>query len=174
MSRSGYSDDYGDDDPLALGRWRGAVQSAIRGARGQQALREILAALDAMPEKALAAESLVTSEGEFCTLGVLGAQRGIAIETLDPDDPEGVADAFGIAPAMVREIVYENDEHIDEFDWVEMEICGPVRPYWPDYGRHVRGARVPVANVPRRRWEHMRKWVADHIIPAPAAKGATP
>ena len=44
MSRSGYGDDYGDDDPLAIGRWRGAVNSAIRGKRGQQTLREILAA----------------------------------------------------------------------------------------------------------------------------------
>lgn len=32
MSRCGYSDDY---DQWALIRWRGAVESAIRGKRGQ-------------------------------------------------------------------------------------------------------------------------------------------
>jgi hypothetical protein len=41
MSRSGYSDDC---DGWALIRWRGAVNSAIKGRRGQQALREIVAA----------------------------------------------------------------------------------------------------------------------------------
>jgi hypothetical protein len=35
MSRSGYSDDYGDDEPWQLIMWRGAVASAFRGRRGQ-------------------------------------------------------------------------------------------------------------------------------------------
>ena len=64
MSRSGYTDDYGVEDPLAMGRWRAAVNSAINGKRGQAALRETLAALDAMPAKALVGESLVTADGE--------------------------------------------------------------------------------------------------------------
>lgn len=55
MSRSGYTDD--DDDPLATGRWRAQVRSAIRGKRGQAFLRELIAALDAMPEKALITEN---------------------------------------------------------------------------------------------------------------------
>lgn len=162
MSRSGYSDDYGDDDPLAMGRWRGAVNSAIRGKRGQQTLREILAALDAMPVKALVAESLATEDGEFCTLGVLGAQRGIPLEKLDPEDPEAVAEAFGIAPAMVREIVHTNDEHIDEWEWVEVE--GPPNRF---YGRHLPSARVHIKDAAERRWRYMRDWVAKHITPAP-------
>jgi len=41
MSRSGYSDDC---DVWALIRWRGAVKSAIRGARGQAMLRELIQA----------------------------------------------------------------------------------------------------------------------------------
>jgi hypothetical protein len=163
MSRSGYTDDCGDDDPLAMGRWRGAVNSAIRGKRGQQTLSEILAALDAMPVKALAAESLVTEEGEFCTLGVLGAQRGIALDKLDPEDPDGVAEAFGIAPAMVREIVYMNDEQIDGYEWRHVEICGPVRPNWPEWGSHTKSVRVELNDAPARRWKYMRKWVADHL-----------
>jgi hypothetical protein len=158
VSRSGYSDDYGDDDPLALGRWRGAVNSAIRGKRGQQTLREILVALDAMPVKALAAESLVTDEGKFCTLGVLGAQRSIPLEKLDPEDPDGVAEAFGIAPAMVREIVYMNDENIDE--WERVEVEGPPNRF---YGRHLPTARVHIKDAAERRWKFMRNWVAQHI-----------
>ena len=107
MNRSGYSDDI---DTWALIRWRGAVKSAIRGERGQRTLREILAALDAMPEKTLAAEVLVTAEGEYCTLGALGASRGIDLTNIDPDESDAVAAAFGIAPALAREIVYENGD----------------------------------------------------------------
>ena len=50
MSRSDYSKD-GDSQELAL--WRGAVRSAINGARGQAMLRELAPALDAMPKKTL-------------------------------------------------------------------------------------------------------------------------
>lgn len=107
MSRSGYSDEC---DGWALIRWRGAVMAAIRGRRGQQTLRDILSALDAMPVKALAAESLVTEEGSFCTLGALGASRDMQLDQLDPYDSDGVAKAFDIAPALAREIVFVNDE----------------------------------------------------------------
>ena len=106
MSRSGYIDDGDCDDVLAMGRWQGQVASAIRGKRGQAALRELAAAMDAMPVKALAAESLVTADGEFCTLGVLGQARGIDMAPIDPEDWDAVAKAFNLAPAMVREIVY--------------------------------------------------------------------
>jgi hypothetical protein len=63
MSRSGYSDDC--EDVLAWGRWRGRVASAIRGKRGQAFLKELLAALDALPEKRLVANDLkVTGYGD--------------------------------------------------------------------------------------------------------------
>ena len=141
MSRSGYA----DDDDGELGLWRGAVQSAINGKRGQSALRELLAELDAMPEKALAAESLVTADGEFCTLGVLGAHRGIELKSIDPEDWDAVAKAFGLATAMVREIVYENDE------------CGRTGEYLPG------GKWVCSPETCEERWQRMRKWVDENI-----------
>ncbi|CAN7339587.1 hypothetical protein LJR074_001927 [Acidovorax sp. LjRoot74] len=164
MSRSGYTDDYGDDDPLAMGRWRAAVNSAINGKRGQAALRETLAALDAMPEKVLIGESLVTADGEFCTLGVLGAARGLDMAAVDPEDWDAVAGMFDLAPAMVREIVYENDEMIDTYNWAWIEICGPMRR-WESHRRNVR-VDIDPAVVGRRRWQRMRDWVAASIKPA--------
>lgn len=117
MSRSGYTDDYGDDDPLILGRWRGAVASAIRGKRGQVFLRETIAALDALPEKKLIANSFIEpQEGCVCALGAVGKARGIDLVALfaghDPDDPVAAAASglFGIARALAAEIMYENDE----------------------------------------------------------------
>lgn len=106
MSRSDYDDDI---EAWAMIRWRGQVASAIRGKRGQNLLRDLLASLDAMPEKRLIAESLTDKDG-YCALGVLGASRGMQLDALDADDPEQVAAAFGIATPLAREIVYINDE----------------------------------------------------------------
>lgn len=107
MSRSGYS--YELDD-LELGRWRAQVASATRGKRGQQCLREMLAALESMPDKRLIEGDLVDAEGEHCALGVLGAARGIDMTHLDPEEPEQVGAAFNIAPQLAQEIVFINDE----------------------------------------------------------------
>lgn len=174
MSRSGYTDDDGDD-PLAMGRWRAAVRSAINGKRGQAALRETLAALDAMPQKALIGESLVTPTGEFCTLGVLGAARGLDLGDVDPEDWDKVAAILGIAPAMVREIVFENDEGTNSYEYVDVVICGPIPPYhFPPYGHkhHERTVRVQLdpAIVAKKRWRRMRGWVAASIKPAEATQ----
>ncbi|KVE37352.1 hypothetical protein [Burkholderia sp. TSV86] len=130
MSRSGYSDDC---DGWDLIRWRGAVASAIKGARGQAFLRELADALDAMPEKRLIANELQTADGEFCTIGVLGHARGIDMSKLDPDDRDSVSAAFGIAPALAAEIVFENDE-----------AC------WYD-------------ETPEARWHRMRNWVKSNL-----------
>lgn len=69
MSRAGYSDDL---DPLDLGRWRAQVLSALRGKRGQAFLRDLIAALDAMPEKRLVSGDLQDETGCVCALGALG------------------------------------------------------------------------------------------------------
>ena len=77
MSRSGYSVD-GDLDHWQLIRWRGAVNSAMNGKRGQAFLRELLDALDALPEPKLIDHDLVRYDGStdtnlFCALGAVGA-----------------------------------------------------------------------------------------------------
>lgn len=161
MSRSGYTDDF--EDHWQLIRWRGAVASAIRGKRGQQTLREILAALDAMPCKELASESLVNEEGAFCTLGALGAARGIDMAPIDPEDRERVAKTFGISEALAAEIMYLNDEHVDDWKFVEVEICGPMRPYYPEWGKHTRTVYAPDPHARAKRWRYMRSWVASQI-----------
>jgi hypothetical protein len=120
MSRSGYTDDY--DDQWSHIMWRGAVKSAMKGKRGQAFLKEMLAALDALPVKRLVANELASPDlipcshwGLFeaesvCAIGAVGKARGINMHDLDPDDYESVAGTFGIATSMAQEIVYENDE----------------------------------------------------------------
>jgi hypothetical protein len=108
MSRSGYSDDV---DGWGLIRWRGQVASAIRGKRGQDFLRELLSALDAMPEKRLIAGHL-RQGGEVCAIGSVGAQRGVDLEALDTHDYDTLAATFGIAHQLVQEIEFMNDEGV--------------------------------------------------------------
>lgn len=164
MSRSGYTDD--NEDQWALICWRGAVKSSIRGKRGQAALKDLAAAMDAMPEKRLAAESLVTEDGEFCTLGVLGQARGIDMNAIDPDDWDAVAVKFNLAPAMVREIVYENDEVLDKYDWADVEIYGPIRPY--ESRRRLVRVDIPGETLSAQRWYRMRQWVESNLIKEPS------
>lgn len=108
MSRSDYSDEA--DDQWASICWRGAVASAIRGKRGQAFLREMLAAMDAMPEKKLISEDLAR-DGDVCAIGSVGKARGVDMSKLDPEDPDAIAKTFGISSALVREIEYVNDEN---------------------------------------------------------------
>jgi hypothetical protein len=106
-NRSGYSDDC---EGWGLIRWRGAVASAIRGRRGQTFLREMLAALDSLPNKRLINEQLEAS-GEVCAIGSVGAQRSMDMAAIDAYDREAVAEAFGISPALAAEIMDINDDY---------------------------------------------------------------
>ena len=108
MSRAGYTED--GEDQWATIRWRGQVASALRGKRGQAFLRELIAALDALPEKKLTAGELVADDGAVCALGAAGLKRGADMAPLDPYDSDTLADVFGIAHQMIREIEYMNDE----------------------------------------------------------------
>jgi hypothetical protein len=132
MSRSGYSNDIDNWDLI---RWRGQVASAIRGKRGQAILREILTALDAMPEKALVTSEYETVDGEVCTLGALGKARGIEMLAFDSDDYDGWANTFGMAHQLVQEITYLNDEgsynETPEHRWTRMRdwIAKQIKTY---------------------------------------------
>jgi len=135
MSRSGYSEDVEND--WSLIRWRGAVASAFRGKRGQSFLREMLTALDALPEKKLVAHELVESDGSVCALGAVGKSRGLDMTEIDPEDHEGVANEFDVAHAMACEIMFENDDIVRNETpeqrfvrmrrWIESQIKGETK-----------------------------------------------
>ena len=163
MSRSGYIEEIDDyEGELRARMWRGAVLSALRGKRGQAFLRELLAALDAMPVKELVAGAL-EEDGQHCALGVVGQARGKQLASIDTDDWEQLACEFGIAEAMAREVMYENDACVSGVTWIDFEVCGPIRPNYPDWGRHRRTIAVPDPLADEKRWHHMRAWVLQHI-----------
>lgn len=110
MSRAHYSEDLENWDMI---RWRGRVMSATRGKRGQLFLRDLLVALDEMPDKRLIRNDLQNEDGQVCAIGALGLKRGIDMSTIDPEEAETVAAAFNIAEPLAREVVYMNDEYFD-------------------------------------------------------------
>ena len=140
MSRSGYSDGV---EGWELIRYRGAVASAIRGKRGQQFLRDLVASLDALPSKRLIRHKLVEGE-EVCAIGSVGKTRGVDLSGVNPENyfdydcGDKIASLFGISPALAREIMYENDEA----DFWEKE-------------------------TPEQRWQRVRKWAVSQLHPQP-------
>lgn len=136
MSRSGLTEDEGED-VLVFGRWRGAVLSAIRGKRGQAFLRELLAALDAMPDKRLIHGELQTEDGQVCAIGCVGAARGLDMKTVDVYDYEAIAKTLGVNEKLVQEVEWINDE----------------------YGRG------PDGGV--RRWKAVREWIVEQLKDSP-------
>lgn len=135
MSRSGYSDDCEN-----LNLYRGAVDRAIAGRRGQAFLREMAVALDAMPEKVLIADDIVNAEGDACAIGVVALARGMDVNGVDPEDSDQVARRFGIARALACEIAYANDEcgdRLHDGKWLY--------------------------ETPAERWTRMRKWVDENL-----------
>lgn len=133
MSRSGYVDNC--YEWWSHIRWRGAVASALRGRRGQAFLREMLAALDALPEKKLIAHELVDEydSNTVCAIGAVGRQRGVDLTQLDPEDHDTVAGTFGVAGALAKEIMYMNDED------------------------------GSILECSERRWYRMRAWIVSQI-----------
>jgi hypothetical protein len=139
MSRSGYDYD-GDYDQWKSIMWRANVDRAIRGRRGQAFLREMLAALDAIPTKRLIDRDLERLDG-VCALGAVGRLRGTDMSGIDLEQypeyevPHVVANTFGITGVLAAEIMYVNDE-------------------WGGYWR---------TETPEQRWDRVRRWVAEQI-----------
>lgn len=138
MSRSGYSDDC---ENIAM--WRGQVASASRGKRGQTFFRDLITALDAMPEKRLIKGDIRDDSGCVCALGALGAARGFDLDTIDPYAYDELGAKFNIAHQLAQEVMYENDEG---------STIHEVNGEW-------------VRETPELRWQRVRAWAVEQLTP---------
>lgn len=165
MSRSGYSDDA---ENVAL--WRGVVQSAIRGRRGQAFLRALADAMDAMPIKRLTSHALERPDGVCaaatyqggaepamtpCAMGALGQARGVDMSWFSEidaeDDPHALAERLGadfdIAHQLAMEVQWVNDEAT-----VGVRVPDPTSRWGYRYRDE----------TPEERWARVRRWVEEN------------
>lgn len=138
MSRSGYSTDC---DYLDL--YRASVDRAIKGKRGQAFMKELAAAMDAMPVKRLIAHEIQDETGEVCAIGSVCLARSIDPCTIDYELPEHVGAVMGIARSLAAEIEFENDE-ADAWNNAHRQNWKP--------------------ETPEERWVRMRKWVDENTL----------
>lgn len=112
MTRSGYVDDFGSDGWWDLIRYRGAVASAIRGKRGQAFLKRLVEVLEGMEVKELHDDVFARPDGPCCAMGAVAVANGVAPEEFQycENDTEYAAQTLNIAPALAKEIAFENDE----------------------------------------------------------------
>jgi hypothetical protein len=122
MSRHGYVDEGCLDELWHYYLYRHSAKQALEGKRGQKFLRDLLGALDALPEKRLVQTAFIRADGEVCVIGALAKQRNIDTSGwYDPDNDydsydfgetpvSAVSQHFNIARALARDVMYENDE----------------------------------------------------------------
>jgi hypothetical protein len=163
MSRISYSDD--EERPGQFALWDANCLRSIRGRVGQRELRELEAALLALPEKALIHGSLTNEDGDVCAIACYAKHKGIDIEQFDP---EYESDEVGIAAGMPRLVAWkvvalndiENESH-----WVRAE--GPSQDHYayrtPHLGWSPYSIRVPY--TPEERYETVLAWVRANLTP---------
>ena len=140
MTRLYYDD---DSEPWQENLYAGALRSAIRGKRGQQLLRDLIAGLDALPSPELTAGALENeSTGGCCALGAVRRLRGadavpLSFDPIEEDvTPDDLAEPFNIATILAWAIVQVNEDIDNKND----------------------------ERSRRRRWQRVKDWAVKHLI----------
>jgi len=129
--RINYSED--EDFPGQFELWQANCERSLRGKRGQQELRELRAALLALPEKRLIHGALEDERGYVCAVGAYAKHKGVELSKFDVDSN---TDDVGIEAGMPRlvawKVVEMNDLQLDHltpeqryekmFAWVESKL----------------------------------------------------
>jgi len=150
---------YNDEEqfPGQFALWRANTERQIRGPNGQAVLRELEAALVALPEKRLVMGA-IAKDGHVCTVGLLlvlkrtraGMTHAEAVQQLeqeygDDDEPtDDIATREGVVPNLVAwRLVELNDILLDDatpearyefvLTWVRRKLCmdeGQIHHDW--------------------------------------------
>jgi hypothetical protein len=148
IMRINYSE---DEDYLGqFNLFQANCQRSIEGKAGQKSLRELEAALLALPEKRLIADELENAEGEVCAIGAIKKYRGVDVES-DPQEMEEVGVELGMPRLVAWKVVALND--FDNGEYVEA--------FGPTYHGMKLWEFVPV--TPERRYEMVLAWVRQQI-----------
>lgn len=156
MSRINYSDE--EDRPGQFALWDANCRRSLKGKAGQRELRELKAALLALPEKRLIRDALTDDDGGVCAIACYGRHKGVDLSKFDP---EYESDEVGIAGGMPRLVAWRvvalNDIILDTV-W---EVAhGPVERYHGSY----KGGIALIRDVtPEERYDAVLKWVNQQL-----------
>mgnify|MGYP001617680037 CR=1 FL=1 len=148
MSRIEHNESDSVEDQLRYHAFAWNAHQALRGGRGQRILRELEAALIALPERRLIRGEFVTAAGEVCALGALALRRKLAtgrsvpvalaeirqeFGSLDEQNADvdcvDVGRALGIGEHIAWETIMQNDERREGCMPERQEGCTPERRY---------------------------------------------
>jgi hypothetical protein len=121
MSRISYSDE--EDYPGQFELWQANCRRSIAGKQGQEELRELHAALIALPDKRLVHGELVSEDGEeVCAIGAYARRKGLDLSKFDPED---ASDEVGITAGMPALVAWK----VVEMNDVELSHVTPEKRY---------------------------------------------
>ena len=136
-----YNEDEGYPGQFAL--WEANCRRSIRGRRGQAELKQLEAALRALPQQRLTKDTLVEGD-DVCAIGAYARYKGFTLADYDPEDE---TDQVGVAAGMPRlvawSVVAQNDLHCNTF--------------W--------GIPLVRDMTPEERYVKVLAWVRGHIVP---------
>lgn len=151
--RIGYSED--EQFPGQFGLWQANCARQLLGKKGQTALKELEAALLALPSKRLIADQLVSENGDVCAIGALALHKGATTAQLAEEDDEAMEDvgeSFGLPRLVAWKVVEYNDVDLESYS---IRAPGPNQyghSYHPGYS-------LVVSVTPEERYEYMLNWV---------------
>lgn len=148
MSRSCYSDDYGDEHPGILNLFRANVERSLRSKAGQARLRELREALVALPVKALEANTFAEGDRNAPRVCALGAWA-LAKQGGDPD----------AARAMLKDAEQDDIETYQDLaphGWPRLVVLETI--WMNDEGGYWR------VQTPEQRYAFMLAWLNENIV----------
>jgi hypothetical protein len=155
--RLNYSDD--EDYPGQFNLWQANCARSLRGKAGQAELRELEAALVALPEKRLIHGALTDEDGGVCAVACYARHKGIDLSTFDP---EYESDDVGVRAGMPRLVAWK----VVALNDIELESwCGYVEgPATREESRYAhRGVWVHRDLTPEERYEKVLAWVREQL-----------
>ena len=154
--RINWSDE--EDRPGQFALWDANLRRSLKGKAGQHALRELEAALLALPEKRLIRDALTDDEGGVCAIACYAKHKGVDLSRFDPEDE---SDEVGIAAGMPRLVAWKVVALNDiELDTVWEVAHGPIQR-----GHGVYKGGIPLVRdmTPEERYDAVLKWCRAQI-----------
>lgn len=155
MSRSGYSDEEEGDYPNAGALYRANVEAALWGRRGQAVLRELEAAIVAIPEKRLIRWRFADESGDVCALGAVLCARGVK---------GGLDRRSALYPLVERSIKISAFDEEELFTKWAIEEIDAAKCFLNEV-QYMNDEAGPRDETPEARYERVLKWVRKEIRP---------